>query len=481
MSAAATCPFDHHALGDEVSIRRSYDRLRAEGVVRSPEHGGFYVLSRHADVMAALRDPATFVSGRGTRIPAIGEDKAIPLDYDPPRHSGYRALFTDRISPETVRDMTPGLTALVGELLDAFLARGGGEWVAEVGLALPLKVLEHLVGFSAETVSRFRVITEESWRDIASMPLDEARSGMRELVRQEVARHRGTRPQDYITQLLDREIDGRPITDDEIERTLMTFAIAGHETTMNASGWLLHLYAGDPRSQARIRADPSLIPQYVEEALRFGTPVQTLGRYTTRDVDVDGVTIPAGSRVLLVYAAANHDPARFDHADEFDVDRSAAGHLTFGFGRHQCAGALLARTELRLLLEKLVTLPAIVPAGEADLGGLMGGTHHGPRSLPLRFATDPAEGARDPHREEATPTLVRSSSTTEVLELDLDRCSGYGNCVFAAPALFDLDLGSNVAVLVKDTWDEGERAAVAAAVGDCPAHALRLRDREHRA
>lgn len=441
MPSAAPCPFNHHELADDSSIWNTYDELRPQGVVYSPEHGGFYVLTRYDDVLAALRDPAAFSSGEGTFVPSIGDGRMIPLDTDPPMQTEYRRLFTDRINPETVRGLTPDLRRLIDTLVEAFHRHGGGDWVAEVGLPLPLKVLEYLVGFSPATVGRFRKLTEDSWRDIATMTLDEARAGMRELVRQEVRRHRETRPDDYLTELLDREIDGRPITDDEVERVLMTFAIAGHETTMNASGWLLHLLAGNPQLQSRLRADSALIPNYVEEALRYATPVQNLGRYTTRDVEIDGVVIPAHSRVLLSYAAANHDPARFAHPDTVNLDRSAAGHLTFGFGIHQCAGALLARTELRLLLEKLITLPEVEPAGEADLGGLAGGIHHGPRTLPLRFA--PTEADRNADMDKAvaeSATVVASGSPTEILELDLTKCSGYGNCVLAAPELIELDM-----------------------------------------
>ncbi|NYI80391.1 cytochrome P450 [Nocardioides panzhihuensis] len=385
MTTAATCPFDHHAITDATSAPGIYADLRDNGVVYSTEHGGFYVLTRHADVLAALRDPDTFASGFGTRIPTVGEGRVIPLDTDPPSHTAYRSLVTDWITPQTVRGMTEDLRALIDRLIDDYLAKGGGDWVNEVGLPLPLNVLTHVVGFSPETVVQFRDLTEESWRVISETDLLDARAGLRELVRAEVARYRASGEPGYINTLLAREIDERPITDDEAERILLAFAVAGHETTMHASSAMVSYLADDPTRQELLRERPDLIPAFVEETLRFSSPVQTMARYVTRDAEIAGVRIPAGSRVLLVHGGANRDPEKFDHAEEFDPLRNAAGHLAFGFGRHQCAGALLARTELRLVLEKLITLPQLEYAGPVEYGPLSGGAMAGPASVPLRF------------------------------------------------------------------------------------------------
>lgn len=487
MTEAPTCPFNHHAIGDSEGALKAYEDLREQGVVYSPENGGYYVLSKYEHVFAALRDPDTFASGMGTRIPAIGDTRIIPLDTDPPVHTDYRALITDRITPESVRTMSDGLRELVDQLVDEFYAKGGGDWVTEVGLPLPLNVLIEVVGFAPETVKQFRALTDESWEQITEKDVLEARAGLHDLVRTEIRRHRETDLDDYITTLLSREIDGRPITDSEAEKILLAFAIAGHETTMHTSGWIVRHLVEDPSQQARLRERPEEIPAFVEEVLRHSSPVQSMGRCTTRDTEIGGVQIPAGSRVLLIYGSANHDSDRFDHPAQFDADRSAAGHLAFGFGRHQCAGALLARTELRLVLEKLITLPYLEYAGTPDWGTLGGGTMHGPVSLPVRFVVEAAPGPAEaviessPSLEEAESpggNLVTVASASEILELDLDRCSGYGNCVFAAPDMFELDLSSNLPVLLKDEWSDADRASLEAAVADCPAAALKLRRRQ---
>lgn len=379
-----TCPFDHHAPLNTEQIWASYADLRQMRVHFSDRHGGFYVLSRFADVRAALRDPETFSSAGSVRIPD-GGGRSIPIDFDPALHTAYRTLYTDRITPQTVRTMTPFLTELVDGLVDSYFESDGGDFVSQVALPMPLAVLEELVGFSRETISQLRSLTEDSWKQVADHSFDEARRGLREVIRGEIARHRNDRPADYLSEMLNARIQERPITDDELERVLLTFAIAGHETTTNAAGWLAYLLASDPEEHALLQQDPSLVPGFVEEALRVATPAQLFARETTRTVEIGGEVIPAGSRVLLALASANRDDAQFPRADTVDPDRGSRGHLAFGFGIHQCPGALLARTELRLLLTRLIALPSLCVDGDPDFGGLVGGIHHGPRSLPLTF------------------------------------------------------------------------------------------------
>jgi len=393
MTTVATCPFDHHAIRDVTEAPAVFAGLREQGVVFSPEHGGFYVLSRYDDVLAALRDPDTFASGYGTRIPDIGDGRIIPLDFDPPVHTDYRALFTEWVTPETVRNMAGEIRPIIDKLIDDFYAQGGGDWVSSVGAALPLEVLVRVIGFSPETVAKFRAATEKSLDLIGDEDVLDAHGDVLELVRAELRRHlENPGEEGYIPWLMSRQIEGRPIREDEAERVLLTFAVAGHETTMNASSMMLRYLTEDPARQRRLRENPDLIPTYVEEAVRLTSPIQVIARCTTRETEVGGVTIPAGSRVLLAFASANRDAARYPDPDAFDVDRGARGHLAFSFGRHACGGALLARTELRLVLEKLITLPEVVPTGEPTFGSFGGGRGTGPVTLPIGFRQDSADG-----------------------------------------------------------------------------------------
>ncbi|MBJ8348263.1 cytochrome P450 [Antrihabitans sp. YC2-6] len=381
----AVCPFDHHAPRTAQQVWDTYADLRSRDTARSDLYGGFYVLTRFAEVRAAARDHATFSSAGGHRIPAIGTGRSLPIDVDPPRHAEYRRLFTDRVTPASVAELEPFLRRLIGGLVREFHKAGGGDFVPDVALAMPLAVLTEVVGFSEETVSNLRRLTEQSWTRVTDASLDEARRELREVVQSEIARHRSERPSDYLTTMLSAEVDGRAIEDDELERILLTFAIAGHETTANAAAWLVHFIASDDTLQLALRNDPTLIPAYVEESLRLGTPAQAFARETTGQVEVGACPIPAGERVLLAYGAANRDERQYDRPEQFDVVRGSRGHLAFGFGIHQCPGALLARTELRLMLDALLSVPPIRSDGPPQFDGLMGGIHLGPRALPIRF------------------------------------------------------------------------------------------------
>ena len=384
---AAPTDFDHRSPDlTEPGIWDAYDRLRDAGpVAASSAHGGYYVLSRFAEVRNALRNPEVFSSRHGFLLPAVGPARTIPLDYDEPLHGEYRRVMTQALTPTRVRELQPFLTRLIGDLVGAFAAGGGGDVVTSVALPLPLAVLTEVVGFSTDTVSQLRGLTEQMWTRVDELDYDDARGDIRTLLEAEMARRRAEPLDDFVTTLLAAEVDSRAISDDEAVRILMTMAIAGHETTMNAASSLLWLLARDPALQERLRADPSQAPSYVEELLRLRSPAQNFARRTTREVLVDAVEVPAEAPVLLSFAAANRDPAQFDRPDEFDVDRATRGHLAFGWGIHQCLGAALARVELRLLLEAFCTHPPIRIAGDVVFASPHGGAHWGPATVPLRF------------------------------------------------------------------------------------------------
>lgn len=392
-SATGRCPvtaFDHNSpdLGED-NLWRAYEALRGPGgVAWSEEHGGFWIITAHAEARAALRDWETFASGWGHRIPVIGTPRAMPIDYDPPIHTDYRRVMAHALAPDRVRELQPFVHRLVDELVSDFHAAGGGDAVAAIALPMPLRMLTQVAGFSEGTVSQFRRLTEEMWAEVNHTDYDEARKGLRLLVEDEVDRHRAERPDDYLTWLLDAQVGDRAIDDDELARVLLTLAIAGHETTMNAASSLLWLLASDTGLQERLRGDPALAPAYVEEMLRLRTPAQNFARRTTRAVEVGGVQIPEDSRVLISLAAADRDGSVFADPTRFDADRSTRGHLAFGWGIHQCIGASLARAELRTLLETLCTYPPIRLAGEVRFSALQGGIHYGPTSLPLRFEAE---------------------------------------------------------------------------------------------
>lgn len=384
---SAYADFDHHRNTYE-SVWPQYAEMRDRcPVAHSEQHGGFWVLTKYDDVKAAARDHESFSSGQGVRVPNVGGGgQSLPLDTDPPMHTEYRRLFTQALTPERIRGMRPFLRECVDELVTAFDERGGGDAIAEIAVVLPLRVLTEVIGFSKETVDQLPALTAASWTKIATISLHEARTEIRNLIELEIERHRAENIDDELTRLLGAEVDGRPIEYGELIRILQAFATAGHETTTNALGGLIYTIASDSELQDRLRADPAQIPGFVEECLRLRSPAQQLGRITTKDVEIGGETIPAGERVLLSFAAANHDPARFANPGTLDLERGARGHVAFGWGVHQCVGAALARQELILLAEKLCALPRRMQlAGTPESGTTQGGIHLGLRTLPISF------------------------------------------------------------------------------------------------
>lgn len=374
----------------EPSVWDAYAAARSAGpVARSDRRGGFWLLTRFDDVRGALLDPATFSSASGHRIPTDGTQRAIPIDYDPPLHTAYRRLMMGVLSPARVRRATPFLERTITDLVGAFAARGGGDVVREVALPLPLLVLTEIIGFSPRTVGRFREVTESMWSGIGAdgdaVDFTGARRAVYELMGSELDDRRSDPRDDVVTTLLGADVDGRPLDDQERISILATFAVAGHETTMNAASTLVHLLVEDPDLQERLRSDPSQAPRYVEEMLRHRSPAQNFARRATCPVTVAGQDIDEGDAVLLSFAAANRDPDRFANPDRFDPDRDTGGHLGFGWGIHLCPGAALARAELSILLRTLCTHPPLRPDGPVEWSGLQGGNHLGPTRLPVRF------------------------------------------------------------------------------------------------
>ncbi|WP_199896910.1 cytochrome P450 [Streptomyces niger] len=355
--ARLTAAFDHHdpEFTPEVA-RQVHQALREQGrVARTEAYGGAWVLSRYADVLRALTEDSTFSSGSGIFFPrAEGTPRFAPLEYDPPEHTFFRALMRPAFVRAQVTRLAPRVREVVSGLVAPLVSRGGGDLVRELCTPLPLVVLGLAVGFTEEAQRRLRDLTRNMW---ARMPKDGSAAGfwpqMEELLQEEIRRARERDGGDFLARLVRAERAGRPLTDAELRVMLVGFAVGGHQTTLNALAHLLWTLARDRELQLRLRHRPELMPAAAEEALRLWTPADHSTRVTTREVEIGGVTIPAGDRVILLTGAANRDPAVFPAPEEFRLDRPPNLHLTFGRGIHFCVGAPLARLEFRLVLEEL--------------------------------------------------------------------------------------------------------------------------------
>jgi cytochrome P450 len=381
---AQVVDFDHHdpELNDK-TVWEAYRQAREVGPVAwSESHGGFWMVTGYAEVMAALRDHETFSSADGHLIPAIGSTRSIPLDFDPPLHRQYRAVMTPPLARRHVEAMREVIRRFVEERLD--WADGTVfDGVEELALPLPLMVLQKLIGLSAEAAGQLRPLTEAMWKRVTTEPLGTARAEIFALMRADLDRLANT--DTYIGRLLGQQVGDRPITTDEAVRVMAMFALAGHETTLHAVGNLLADLAGHPGLQRRVATDRDLIPSVVEESLRSRAPAHMFARTLRADATLGGARMKAGDKVMLVYAAGNRDPGYFSDPDSLDPDRQRRPHFSFGWGIHLCIGAPMVRMELQTIVDVIAARPTLRFAGEPEYSGLEGGHHMGPRRLPLVF------------------------------------------------------------------------------------------------
>ena len=377
--------FDHHDQG----LRRDelfgiYERLRRHQIAWSDSNGGFWILSRYEDVRAALKDWETFSSAEGCFLPALGP-RILGLESDPPDHATYRRLFLPVGGRIAVEAVTARLRELTERIVTEFVDAGGGDAVAAISERLPVEGIALMAGLSRDKAVRVREMTLDAFSRMGTHP--DWLVPLATMLLEEAKARTGGSDDDFLTRLANATIDGRPISDDEIGNILVSTIIAGHETTMNASSHLMHELARNPELQERLRSEPELAPQVVEETLRHQAPVHLFFRTLTHDVTLHGETMRKGDKVAVLFASANRDPEQFERPEQFDPDRDFTGHLGFGWGIHRCVGAPLAQAELRMLALELTSRCKFEVSGEVETKPLAGGHHLGLRRLPLALET----------------------------------------------------------------------------------------------
>jgi cytochrome P450 len=366
-----------------------YAALRERGpVMRSDKHGGFWILTRYEDVVRALRDHETFSSAQGVfLVRQPGQVPAPPLEFDPPEHTEYRALAADILAPRHLAAIEPEIRSMVRTLVDEFVAGGGGDVMSTIAVHLPLQAVLGLIGIDAAKSDRIHALTVQIWEDDISQRGMDGVMGLFALLGEELAARREAPRDDFLTGLMTQRVGGELLPDDQILRVTAGLAVAGHATTMDAAGYLVHRLASDPALQQALRAQPDLVRGFVEECLRRDAPVHAFFRTVTADVVVGGHAFVPGDQVLLLFAGANRDPDQFEDPDDFRIDRTPNRHLAFGAGIHYCVGAQLARIELRLLTEALLDLPGLTLEEAPTYEPLTAGGHFcGPSRVVVRVA-----------------------------------------------------------------------------------------------
>ncbi len=316
-------------------------------VCRDPE--GWYALTRFDDVRAALQDQQRF-SSDCDEARMVG---SFINFLDPPRHGQMRGLVSRAFTPRRVAEREERVREIARALLDG-LDPHGCDLLEEYAAVLPSQVIGEMIGLPDELLEPFRECTEAFIPGAGEDVIATSVFTMIAMYQELLADRRREPRDDLMSALLAAEVDGVRLTEEEVLSFCLVLVLGGNDTTRTLIGNGVELLARHPDQRAALVADPSRIPGAVEEMLRIAAPVQALARTTTCDVPLHGTTIPAGSRVMVVFGAANLDEREFADPERFDIDRPVGRHLALGHGAHFCIGAQLARQEARIAFEELL-------------------------------------------------------------------------------------------------------------------------------
>jgi cytochrome P450 len=326
-----------------------------------------FFLYRYDDVALVLRDGDTFSSGHIIDLimgPVMGEHIMLGMDGD--KHRRYRALASTAFRQKVMHRWESELIEQVANgLIDRFVDRGHAELVTEFTFPYPTQIIARLLGLPRDDYRQFQrwsiaILSFLSQQERAIAASQE----VKEYVASILEERRRDPQEDLISDLAQAELDGEHLSDEEIFSFVRLLLPAGVETTYRSTGNLLFTLLAHPDQLDAVRADRSLVPQAIEELLRYEAPGPQIGRYMPQDVEVHDQTVPAGSAMLFVVGAANRDERRYEDPDRFDIHRTIRQHLAFGYGIHFCLGAALARLEGRIALDELLSR---FPVWDVDL------------------------------------------------------------------------------------------------------------------
>jgi hypothetical protein len=381
----------------------TYARLQGKGLVLPTVLGG-WLLSRHAEVFAVLRDTRFSSSSRHQagyeQFAELGRQLGLSdlqdlmgrvmLFADPPDHTRLRRIVGKAFTARAVEDMRPRIAAIVDRMLDAVAAEGGADLVEALAFPLPVTVISDMLGVPDEDHEMLRSWTAEAVKALdpsddmtVFFPAAEAIRALRTYFDDLVGHRRRALGSDLLSALIAAEDDGDRLSHEELLDTAILLFGAGHETTVNLiAGGALNLLR-HPGELARLRADPTLITSAVEELLRFGPPVQLTARIATVDVELAAQPIAAGTEVVALIAAANRDPEVFEDPGQLDIGRRDNRHLSFGGGIHHCLGAPLARIEGQEAIGRLIHRFPDLALAEPEIEWKPTSTIRGPQRLAL--------------------------------------------------------------------------------------------------
>ena len=365
-------------------------------VARSDRYGGYWVFTRYDDVLHIAQDWRRFSSAQGVSVPdSKMVVRAIPEHLDPPLHRSFKRLINAHLTQAAVGALEAPTRALVTRLIDTFVETGRGDFMTEFARPFPgAAFFEFVLHAPSDEVAQLNDLSTR-----ATVPTDPDAAACWKALHEWIARfvddRRGGSPHgDIVDAVLRADIDGRPITQEEVIGVITLLILGGLDTTAGALGHFMIRFAKEPAIPALLRDRPELIPAAVEELLRLEGPFIAIARTATEDTEVSGARIRAGDKVVIYWASANRDPAEFPGPERFDLDRPANRHMAFGAGPHRCAGSNLARLNLRVALEELTRRLADVrlDIAEDDIP-FHSALNRSPLSLPITFRPGARMGA----------------------------------------------------------------------------------------
>ena len=376
-----------------------YARLRREAPVSLVDPVGMWAISRYEDALHVLKNPQLF-SSRGimaaTEPPWLGRTNPVSdslIAIDPPRHTHLRALVNRAFTPTAVARLEPFIRAVVERLSERLFDDGPIDFVERFSLPLPADVIGELLGLDASLRGHFKqwadtIITAAALPPDATEAQERVRRTLGDMDRyfHEVMDQRRREPgDDLVSDLLRIRVDGQALSESELMGFFYLLLLAGLETTVHLLSHSALTLARYPEVQARVRAEPALIPRFLEEVLRCEPPVHSTLRLTTAEVELGGVRLAPGSPVLVLLASAQRDERFCPEGDTFSLDRVGQGNLAFGHGIHFCLGAPLARLEVRVALEVLLARSSSLSLETTGIQWNVAPTARGPVTLPMRW------------------------------------------------------------------------------------------------
>jgi cytochrome P450 len=359
--------FDPYDVGINADPYPTFRRLREEAPLYYNAQHDFYAVSRFADVNKALVDHETFSSARGAIIELIKANIEIPpgtvIFEDPPIHDIHRKLLARMFTPRKINALEPVIRDYCAQSLDPLMGAKRFDFVADLGAQMPMKVISALLGIPEGDQEMIRDHANAQLRTEAGKPMKHEDGGamvLGELFETYIDWRAEHPSDDIMTELLNAEFvdetgSTRNLTRQELLTYLNVVAGAGNETTTRLIGWAGKVLAEHPGQRRELAENPTLIPQAIEELLRFEPPAPHVARYVTRDVEIHDQTVPEGSVMMMLIGAAVRDHREFPpDGDVFDIHREARQHLSFSVGTHYCLGSALARLEGRVALEEIL-------------------------------------------------------------------------------------------------------------------------------